>query len=54
MWQVFIFSVAFASYYAIEVPILWIYQQNNTHRTYETHMKKERAYKKEQREKEEA
>lgn len=46
MWQVFIFSTAFAMYYAIYLPIVTAYQTNNAHRTYDAAITKERAHKK--------
>ena len=35
MWQVFIVGMSAFMYYSIYVPILTIYQSNNTHRTFD-------------------
>ena len=54
MWQAFIVFLCFASFHAIYDPWLIIYRSNNTHRTYEAAMTKERAHKKKLRELEKA
>jgi hypothetical protein len=46
MWQVFIVMVAFTTYYTLTIPIIELYKSNNTHRTYEACITKERAHKK--------
>lgn len=53
MWQVFIVMVAFTTYYTLTIPIIELYKSNNTHRTYEACIAKERAHKKKLREEEE-
>jgi hypothetical protein len=54
MWQIFIFSTAFAMYYTIYYPFVTAYKTNNAHRTYEAAMIKERAHKKKLKELEDA
>lgn len=54
MWQFVILFFAFASLHVCYDPLLAIYRSNNTHRTYQAAMVKERAHKKKLREMEEA
>ena len=54
MWQAFIVFLCFASFHAIYDPWLTIYRSNNTHRTYEAAMAKEKAHKKKLKELEKA
>jgi hypothetical protein len=54
MFQVFIVFCAFASFHLVYDPYLMIYRSNNTHRTYQAAIKKERAHKQKLREQEEA
>jgi hypothetical protein len=53
-WQMLIFGICFTSYYVIKEPMVAFYKFNNTGRTYEAAMTKERAHKKKLREIEEA
>ena len=46
MWQIFIFGLSVVMYYTIYTPILSIYQANNSHRTYQYAITKEKEHKK--------
>lgn len=50
MWQFFILGTSIFMYYIIYTPILTIYKANNTHRTYQAAITKEKAHKKKLRE----
>jgi hypothetical protein len=49
-YQFFIFGLSFAIWAGFFFPVLYIYQKNNTHRTFEAAIGKERAHKKKLRE----
>ena len=50
MWQVFIVFICFATFHLVYDPILTIYKSNNTHRTFEAAIAREKAHKKKLRE----
>lgn len=54
MYQVFMFGLVFGIWASFYYPVLFVYQANNKHRTYDAAIAKEKAYKKLQREKEAA
>jgi hypothetical protein len=53
-YQIFIFGLTFGIWASIFFPCLWLYKYNNTGRTYEAAMIKERAHKKKLKDIEEA
>jgi hypothetical protein len=52
MWQIFIFGMSVLMYYTIYTPFLTMYQANNSHRTYQAAIAKEKAHKKKLKEQE--
>jgi len=53
-YQIFIFGLSFGLWATFYYPMLWIYQANNKHRTFQAAIAKEKAFKRAMREKEQA